>query len=189
LLIDLNRSLRHPKLIPRESFGVRIPYNIDISQDERRARIRRYYEPYRSRVLHEIERVIDRYGTCVHLSVHSFAPRLGREPRRADISILYDPRRPLESALASCLTDNLKQQGYRTRRNYPYRGTSDGFTTCCRRAFPASAYLGIEIEINQARLGRSSQLARTANAVADCVNTVLLKGCSPAFAGRPRTAG
>jgi len=188
LLIDLNRSPHHPKLIPKESFGVRVPYNIGISRDERRARIRRYYEPYRRRVLREIEHVIGRHGSCVHLSVHSFTPRLGRQLRRADIGILYDPRRPLESTLARCLTQDLKERGYHTRRNYPYRGTSDGFTTFCRRVFPASVYLGIEIEVSQARLQGSSQLARTAQAVADCVDTVFRETYRPGLAGRPGTA-
>jgi predicted N-formylglutamate amidohydrolase len=189
LLIDLNRSLHHPKLIPQESFGVRVPYNVGISEDERWARIRRYYEPYRSRIFRDIEHVIGRYGTCVHLSVHSFTPRLARQLRRADIGILYDPRRPLESQLARWLTADLKERGYHTRRNYPYRGTSDGFTTYCRGVFPASAYLGIEIEINQARLERSSRLARITSAVADCVNTALLAGPWPALARRFRAPG
>ena len=188
-MIDLNRSLHHPKLIPQESFGVRVPYNIGISEDERQTRIRRYYEPYRSRVFHEIEHVIGRYGTCMHLSVHSFTPRLGRQLRRADIGILYDPRRPLESTLARCLTEDLKERGYHTRRNYPYRGTSDGFTTFCRSIFPASVYLGIEIEVSQARLEGSSQLARTAQAVADCVDRVFRETYCPGLAGRPRSAG
>jgi hypothetical protein len=34
------------------------------------------------------------------------------------------------------------------RRNYPYRGQSDGLTTALRRQFGAR-YLGIELEINQ----------------------------------------
>jgi len=35
------------------------------------------------------------------------------------------------------------------RRNYPYAGKNDGFTTYLRRRFPSDAYLGIELEINQ----------------------------------------
>jgi len=35
------------------------------------------------------------------------------------------------------------------RRNYPYTGKSDGFTAYLRRRFPADAYIGIELEINQ----------------------------------------
>ncbi len=35
------------------------------------------------------------------------------------------------------------------RRNYPYRGNADGFTTYLRKKYPASKYIGVEIEINQ----------------------------------------
>jgi len=36
-----------------------------------------------------------------------------------------------------------------TRRNYPYLGCSDGFTTWLRQRFPERCYVGIELEINQ----------------------------------------
>jgi len=37
----------------------------------------------------------------------------------------------------------------RVRRNYPYRGSADGFTTYLRTCFPPFRYLGIELEVNQ----------------------------------------
>ena len=39
------------------------------------------------------------------------------------------------------------------RRNYPYRGSSDGLTTTLRGLFADPDYLGIEIEVNQALVG------------------------------------
>jgi hypothetical protein len=38
----------------------------------------------------------------------------------------------------------------RLRRNYPYRGRSDGLTALLRRRHPDDAYAGIELEVNQA---------------------------------------
>jgi hypothetical protein len=35
------------------------------------------------------------------------------------------------------------------RRNYPYQGKADGFTTFLRRQFASDQYAGIEIEVNQ----------------------------------------
>jgi hypothetical protein len=35
------------------------------------------------------------------------------------------------------------------RRNYPYAGKGDGLTAHLRRCFPPSAYVGIELEVNQ----------------------------------------
>ena len=38
----------------------------------------------------------------------------------------------------------------RVRRNYPYAGKGDGMTRFLRRRYPASRYVGIELELNQA---------------------------------------
>jgi hypothetical protein len=39
--------------------------------------------------------------------------------------------------------------GWVVRRNYPYRGTSDGLTRYLRTRFDDATYSGIELEINQ----------------------------------------
>jgi len=74
----------------------------------------------------------------------------GRE-RRVDLSLLYDPARRAERALADAWTRGLTVAvpGWRIRRNNPYKGTSDGLTTTLRRSFPDPRYMGIEIEVNQ----------------------------------------
>jgi len=85
--------------------------------------------------------------------VHSFTPRLRGHTRNADIGLLYDPARPVEQGFCREWAQRMGDEGcFRVRLNYPYRGTSDGFVTALRRELPASGYLGIEIEINQARL-------------------------------------
>jgi predicted N-formylglutamate amidohydrolase len=87
----------------------------------------------------------------VHVSSHSFTPKLDGELRRADIGLLYDPSRPGEAALCAAWRAALRAAapGLVVRRNYPYRGTSDALVTDLRRRFSPSRYLGIEIEVNQ----------------------------------------
>lgn len=137
LLVDLNRSDWHPRL-----FSERVP------ESARREILERYYVPYREAV----ERAIRRHRRVVHLSIHSFTPVLDGESRNCDASFLYDPQRPREQDLAILLRDWLQQnvQGLRVRRNYPYVGYSDGFTTHLRKRLPVSRYLGLEWEMNQA---------------------------------------
>jgi predicted N-formylglutamate amidohydrolase len=149
LLIDLNRSPHHPKLIPPIAFGQCVPGNAGLSREEKRDRFDRYYRPYREAVIRDIERILAVKGTCMHISAHSFTPRLGKNPRRADIGILYDPARKLELEFAERLVTALREYGFDVRRNYPYRGTADGLTKFCRRLFAGRPYLGIELEINQ----------------------------------------
>ena len=39
------------------------------------------------------------------------------------------------------------------RRNYPYRGTSDGLTRYLRKRYADRDYCGIELEVNQKHVG------------------------------------
>lgn len=173
LLVDLNRSLPHGKLIPTRSFGITIPGNMGISRDEREARVRRYYTPFRAAVVEGISRIISHHGTCLHLSVHSFTPEVGGQERRADIGLLYDPHRNGEWAFVHQLAEELKQHDLRVRLNYPYRGTSDGFTTHGRRLFLPEQYIGLEIEVNQRHLEERRKVYRMAHWVAQSLHRVL----------------
>lgn len=149
LLVDLNRSARHRKLIAEKSAGTVIPGNVGLTRAEREERLLRYWLPYRTAVESAIQEAITARGFCVHLSVHSFAPALEGRARNADVGILYDPRRRGERELARNWARDLLAAGVRARLNYPYRGTADGLTTALRRRFPASAYAGLELEMNQ----------------------------------------
>jgi len=166
LLIDLNRSERHPGLIPRRAFGVGIPGNWNLSGSERRSRLERYWLPYRRQAIEEMRRILGMSRRLIHFSVHSFTPRLFGVERTADVGLLYDPSRELEKETVAIVADYLREANFRVRRNYPYRGTSDGLTRHCRTIFPADAYAGIEIEINQRLVGTTAETRRLAERVA-----------------------
>jgi predicted N-formylglutamate amidohydrolase len=172
LLVDLNRGPRHPKLMARTSFSVSVPGNQKITPEEKQRRIERYYEPYRERVGRDIQRVIAAAGPCIHLSIHSFTPVVDGVVRSGDIGILFDPRSPLETALARELVSRLKQQGFHVRRNYPYRGVSDGLVTHFRRSFAAGRYAGLEIEVNQALLRTPGQIRAVARRISQTIRSL-----------------
>ena len=154
LVIDLNRSLHHRRVIPAVAFGVPVPGNEAISAEERTRRIGLYYEPFRSGAFTEINRGVTSTGRCVHISVHTFTPRLNGVTRPLDLAVLYDPRRKREAELGERLATSMSAAGFRVRRNFPFRGVNDGHTTAVRRIFPDAPYAGIEIELNQALLGK-----------------------------------
>lgn len=143
LVVDLNRSLGHPALYA--DVLRRAPLRV---REEIWAR---YYQPYRQRAENWIAAAVARGRTVIHLSSHSFTPVLEGEARRADIGLLYDPGRPGEVALCDAWRSALRQRAaqYLVRRNYPYRGQSDGFCAGLRRHFAPESYVGIELEINQ----------------------------------------
>ena len=162
LVIDLNRSLGHPRLFGAATRGA--------PQALRREILARHYLPYRNRVERHIRQAVAEGHRVVHLSAHSFTAVLNGQVRNADIGLLYDPARPGEVALARHLQTALKTaaKDLRVRRNYPYTGTSDGFTAYLRKRFPATDYLGIELEINQALVscGRTAWRGLRVNLIA-----------------------
>ncbi len=144
LLVDLNRSLANHRTPP-------IPFGYDLPFALQQEILSRYYHPYRRQVEEAIESNLGHDKTVLHLSVHSFTPVMNDVPRTADIGFLYDPRRPREKEFCGKWRARLaaRDERRRLRRNYPYRGISDGFVTALRKKYPEDRYLGIELEINQ----------------------------------------
>ncbi|NJK89990.1 MAG: N-formylglutamate amidohydrolase [Myxococcales bacterium] len=156
LVIDANRSLHHPRLFSEWTRGLPDWHKADL--------IRTWWEPHRRRVEAFVEELSSRSGPVLHFGVHSFTPVLDGVVRDADLALLYDPSRELEARFARewSKAPSLKSRGFRLRRNYPYRGISDGLTTALRRSFSKRKYLGFEIEMNQelfAQRGRARELA------------------------------
>lgn len=159
LLVDLNRSIGHPKLhfdTVRRTGG-----------QARRDIVQRYYQPYRNRVHAIVSHAVATGARIVHLSSHSFTPVLDGHVRNADIGLLYDPARPPEVELCDRWQVSLRTHApqLRVRRNYPYAGKGDGLTTLLRTQFSSDQYVGIELEINQKHIlgaGRRWLLLRRA---------------------------
>lgn len=143
LLIDLNRSVRHPQLYSKAIRSTPAEVRSEI--------LEHYYMPYRAAAEATIAEAIERGEKIIHISSHSFTPELDGQIRNADIGLLYDPSRPLERDLCMRWRANLKAHApsLTVRRNYPYAGRADGFVTYLRRRFSADTYIGIELEINQ----------------------------------------
>ncbi|HSW29519.1 MAG TPA: N-formylglutamate amidohydrolase [Longimicrobiales bacterium] len=154
LLVDLNRSPRHPRVFSE--------WTRRLAAAERARLLALHHAPHRAAVEGDVAERIRRGRRVVHLGVHSFTPVLGGVARRADLALLYDPGRPLERALCSAWARGLARAlpHLAVRRNQPYRGASDGLTTWLRRRFPAETYLGIEIEVNQRLLGAGGRFPR-----------------------------
>ena len=145
LLVDLNRSIGHPRLLS----------DATTRRCRRRARAHRRRAttgPTATRSTRAIERAIARSGRVIHVSSHSFTPVLDGEVRHADVGLLYDPCRDGERELCARWKASLAARApqLRVRRNYPYAGKGDGVTRTCGKRFPPRAYVGVELEINQA---------------------------------------
>lgn len=149
LLVDLNRPVDSPMVVPAVSFGVRIPANAGLSPDEHAWRIATYHEPHWRRVIELVDARIDRHGGCLHLGMHSFEPLVEPGAREFDVGVLFDPDREPEATIAARLVSGLAAAGYDARPNQPYLGIDEGLTTWLRSRLGAGAYVGIEIEVSR----------------------------------------
>lgn len=141
LLIDLNRSLHHPRVLSE--------FTRPLPQPARDEIVARWWCPWREAVAGTIAEWLAGGALVRHISVHSFTPVLHGEVRNADIGLLYDPGRVRELGFCLRWQSLLQARGWRVRRNHPYLGVADGHATALRRRFgPRCA--GIELELNQA---------------------------------------
>jgi predicted N-formylglutamate amidohydrolase len=167
LLVELNRSpgrqFRQSPIMRTAPAGLRA----DVC--------RRYYAPYWNAVEAFVAEQTT-HGLCVvHVSSHSFTPSLDGSERRADVGLLYDPARPGERSLCIRWQAALRARtsGWTVRRNYPYRGSSDGLTRYLRTRFGDRVYCGIELEINQKHVRGHALAAHERMAVAASLRDAL----------------
>src|SRR6185369_15915320 len=85
LVIDLNRSLGHPRLFSSATRAAPVPLRARI--------VAQHYEPYREEVERCVRQMTARRRRVIHISAHSFTPELHGHVRTADIGLLYHPGR------------------------------------------------------------------------------------------------
>lgn len=144
LLVDLNRSIGNRQLFSAATRSAPATVREEI--------IERHYRPYRVQVERLVRRSVCHGRRVIHVSSHSFTPELHGKVRHADVGLLYHPGRRWEVELCARWKVSLAALApeLRVRRNYPYAGKDDGLTSYLRLAFPPAAYIGIELEVNQA---------------------------------------
>lgn len=148
LLVDLNRSLGHPRLHSESIRGAPAALRREI--------VERCYLPYRNRAEAAVAEAVAQGARVIHVSSHSFTPELDGQVRNADVGLLYDPARPGEVALCLAWQRALaaRAPALRVRRNYPYKGISDGQCAWLHRRFSEEVYVGVELELNQEQVFR-----------------------------------
>ncbi|HKW13916.1 MAG TPA: N-formylglutamate amidohydrolase [Candidatus Krumholzibacteria bacterium] len=147
LVVDTNRSVGHPRLFSA--------FTRKLVREERKQLVARHYLPHRGAVEAVIRSALREHDRVVHVGVHTFTPVLKGKKRTADIGLLFDPKRKAEVDFCEVWLHALHWEAplLRVKKNYPYKGSSDGLTTALRDKFPATRYLGIELEVNQSLVG------------------------------------
>jgi predicted N-formylglutamate amidohydrolase len=118
LLIDLNRDLDDPTIIPEIVDKKIIPGNIGLSKSELRLRVKKIYNKYHN----EIDRTIKNEKVKVILSLHSFNPIFKNKKRLLEFGVLSNE----DKNLSSIIFDQLRSQNMNVGDNKPYKGNLIG---------------------------------------------------------------
>ncbi|MEO1240749.1 MAG: N-formylglutamate amidohydrolase [Pseudomonadota bacterium] len=119
LLIDPNRDLTVPDLIPSQSDRIPVPGNQELSEEEKQQRIGAYHAPYHDQLDSALEDIIERHENPFIISVHSFTHRLmgAQQDRPWRIGLLWRE----DEASAHAMMDYLRREtGWRIGDNEPY---------------------------------------------------------------------
>lgn len=166
LLVELNRSLHHPKVFSE--------YTRFLSKSVHEEILKEHYTPYRTEVTNAIEKLINKGNKILHVSVHTFEPMLNDEHRKAHIGLLYDPVKPDEKDFCFRWKEKLNTivPYLKIRFNYPNLGNADSFISHLRKKFPEK-YMGIVLEVNQRYVENDYMDSRIKHAITDSLEFLL----------------
>jgi len=136
LVIDLNRDIGDPGLVPQSSDGYIIPGNMGDTS----VRIAQYWKPYHD----ELAQQITLMQPLMLLSLHSFTPQLATRPedlRPWEIGVLYNK----DDRAARIAIPLLEAAGIVTGDQQPYSGKLLNATMNRHAESNGLPYLGLEV--------------------------------------------
>jgi len=172
LVVDLNRSLEDPTVIPEVSDGIPIPGNRGLSQAQRAQRVHCFYTPYRTAIDGMLHRMRARGMVPAFISIHSFTPQLAveRHHRPWQIGLMWDkdPRIPVP------LLEHLRArpENLTVGDNEPYSGKHAADYTIDHHA-EAAGLPHISIETRQDLINTEDGAERWAVILGDSLRDIL----------------
>lgn len=141
LVIDLNRELDAPGLIPIISDGSVIAGNESLSPTQKQARITDYYSPYHKQLADIMHRLP---SNPLVISLHSFTPHpMTGQRRHTDIGLLT--KHDFASAEAFTKTMAIEAPHLQVDINLPYSAYDLNYTVDCHVAPNGHRHLAIEL--------------------------------------------
>ena len=144
LIVDPNRIVDDPTLIPQIADGTVVPGNRDLSPAARDERIAAFHAPYHAAIEAKLDAMIARGPLPAIISMHSFTPVMRGFERPWQIGILWnrDPRLPLP------VMARLRAEGLTVGDNEPYSGRDHHGHTLHTHAEPRGL-ANVLIEVRQ----------------------------------------
>jgi predicted N-formylglutamate amidohydrolase len=155
LVIDCNRPVRNPTLVPEHSDGVTIPANIGLSKEDVGKRIEQIYLPYHLAIAEVLGEFAGRGIEPFVLSVHSCSPKMNGFSRPWAIGVAHSP----DEEASRPLFNILKNWGeFEVGDNEPYAVDEDDYSILAHGMNRGLKHALVEI--------RQDQVADEAGAIA-----------------------
>lgn len=145
LVVDCNRPLSSPTLMPETSDGTLVPGNTGLSAAQREQRIAAIHAPYHARIAAELDRRRDAGQPTLLVMMHSFTPVMNGHARPWHCGVLYHR----DARFAHALRDALRTEGdLEVGDNQPY-AVSDSSDYAVPVHGEGRGLLHVELEIRQ----------------------------------------
>jgi len=125
LVIDLNRPLASPTLMPALADGTEVPGNTGISDAEKAARADFFHASYHRRIADELDQRLARNEVPVLVAVHSFTPVFDNFRRPWQLGLLYEHDARLVAPLRASLMAADPTLSIGDNEPYAIQGPSD----------------------------------------------------------------
>jgi len=169
LVVDCNRDTDDPSSIPESSDGVEIPANLNLTPEQRAARLGAIFHPYHGAIRDRLDRFFAAGRVPAVVSIHSFTPVMGGFVRPWHVGILWDRDGRIPMPLLGSLGAEAKLN---VGDNQPYSARDPvGFTIfdhAERRGLPHVA-----IEIRQDLIGEDAGAEEWAIRLANALQPIL----------------
>lgn len=172
LIVDPNRRLDNPTLMPEISDGTVVPGNRDLGEAARRARVDSFFRPYHDAIDAQLDAMMAAGKTAGQVpalvSMHSFTPVMHGVARPWEIGILWnrDPRLPRP------LMERLRAEGLTVGDNEPYSG-ADGHGYTQHTHGDRRGLANVLIEVRQDLIDTQQGAARWAERLGAALESVL----------------
>lgn len=172
LVVDLNRGLEDPSMIPDVSDGIPIPGNQGLSREDRALRIHCFYRPYRVAIDRMLQHIRARGIIPAFISIHSFTPQLaaGGRLRPWHIGLMWDK----DARIPAPLFERLRAhpENINVGDNEPYSGRHTADYTIDHHA-EAAGLPHVSIETRQDLVNTEEGAEHWANILDEALREIL----------------
>jgi predicted N-formylglutamate amidohydrolase len=170
LLIDCNRDPADVTSIVAASDGVAVPGNQKLGDAERAARLHTFFEAYHRAIELRLDEFRRREIVPAFISMHSFTPVMGSEPRPWNIGVLWDQ----DPRIAVPMLERLRAiEGLNVGDNLPYSGRHPADYTVARHAERAKLP-HVCIEVRQDQIDTAAGVRQWAELLHGVLEPILL---------------